>query len=130
MSITLKDGGVTTTAGGTDQTFDRTNTQVTNGNEYADVSESDFFSRQKVYLTTRQPSLQGDGSWSKQKTSLRFVMPKILADGSVTYNLGRVECEVHPESTAAELGEIREMCAQLAVSAVYDALYTAGTLPA
>lgn len=130
MSITLKDGGTTTTAGGADQTFDRTNLPVNNGYEYADVAEADFFARQKVILSSRQPQLQGDGSWSKQKSSLRFVMPITLADGSISYNVARVEIEAHPESSAANLAEMREMAGQMAIGAGFDDLYTAGTLPA
>jgi len=129
MSVTLKDGGATATTGGTDQTFDRTNLPVNNGYEYADVSEDDFFARQKVIITTRQPQLQSDGSWSKQKTSCRVVIPKVLSDGSVSYNVGRVETEIHPESTAAELDELREFTAQMAIGAQFDNVFTAGTLP-
>lgn len=130
MSIVLKDGGTTATTGGTNQTFDRTNLQVNNGYEYADVAEADFFARQKVIISTRMPQLQSDGSWSKQKVSLRFVLPITLADGSVSYNVGRIETEVHPEASAANLAEIREFCAQMAISSEFDDSYIAGTLPA
>lgn len=130
MSISLLDGGTTSTAGGSAQDFDRSALAVTNGYEYADVSETDFFARQKVIATSRMPSLQTDGSWSKQKTSVRFVMPITLADDSIAYNVARVEIECHPESSAANLAELREMAAQLAIQAGLDDLYTAGTFPA
>lgn len=130
MSITILDGGTTSTAGGANQDFDRTSTPVTNGLEYADVSEADYFARQKVITTSRMPSLQGDGSYSKQKTSVRFVMPITLADGTIAYNVARVEVEAHPESTVANLAELREFAAQLAIQAGLDDLYTAGTFPA
>jgi hypothetical protein len=112
MSVTLSDGGTTSTTGGSAQTFSRTNLSVNNGYEYADVSEADFFARQKVIISARQPSEQSDGSWSKQKASLRFVLPITLADGSVAYNVARVEVEYHPEASAANLAELREMAAQ------------------
>lgn len=130
MSITLKDGGTTTTAGGSDQSFDRTSLSVTNGYEYADVAEADFFARQKVIATSRMPTLQADGSYSKQKTSVRFVMPITLADGTISYNVARVEIEAHPESSAANLAELREMAAQMAIQAGLDDLYVAGSFPA
>lgn len=130
MSITLKDGGTTSTAGGVDQVFDRSSLQVTNGYEYTDVAEADFFARQKVIATSRMPTLQSDGSWSKQKTSARFVMPITLADGTIAYNVARVELEVHPEASAANLTELREMAAQLSINAGLDDLYTAGSFPA
>jgi hypothetical protein len=129
MSISLLDGGTTSTAGGAAQAFSRTNLPVNNGYEYADVDEADFFARQKVIIATRSPQLQSDGTWSKQKTSLRFVLPITLADGTISYNVGRVEVECHPEASAANLAEIREFCAQMAIGAAFDDCYVAGTLP-
>lgn len=130
MSITLTDGGTSSTAGGAAQTFDRTSTPVTNGYEYADVSETNHLIRQKVVLTARNPSLQTDGSWSKHKAKGQFVLPITLADGSISYNLVRVEVEYHPEATSANVDELREMGAQILISSVYDNLFVAGTLPA
>lgn len=130
MSISLLDGGTTSTAGGAAQTFDRTNLSVNNGYEYADTSEADFFARQKVIIVARQPQEQSDGTWSKQKASLRFILPITLADGSIAYNVARVEVEYHPEATPANLAELREMAGQLAVSSGFDDVYVAGTLPA
>jgi hypothetical protein len=129
VSISLLDGGTTSTTGGASQDFDRTNLPVNNGYEYADVDEADFFARQKVLIATRAPQLQSDGTWSKQKTSLRFVLPITLADGSISYNVGRVEVEMHPESSAANLAEVREFCAQMAIGSQFNDSYTAGTLP-
>lgn len=130
MSISLLDGGTTSTAGGSAQAFDRSSTSVNNGYEYTDVAETDFFARQKVIVTSRMPSLQSDGTWSKQKTSARFVQPITLADGSIAYGVARVEIEFHPEATAANVSELREMAGQLAIQAGLDDLYTAGTFPA
>lgn len=130
MSVSLLDGGTTSTAGGAAQTFERSSTSVNSGYEYTDVAETDFFARQKVILTSRMPTLQSDGSWSKQKISARHVSPITLADGTIAFNVARVEVEVHPESTAAQLTELREFAAQMAIQAGLDDLYTAGTFPA
>lgn len=130
MSITLLDGGTTSTAGGSSQSFDRTSLPVNNGYEFADITETDFFVRQKVIATSRMPSLQTDGSYSKQKTSLRFVQPIALADGTYAYNVARVEIEAHPESSVANLTELREFAGQIAIQAGLDDLYSAGTFPA
>jgi hypothetical protein len=130
MSLTLLDGGTTSTAGGAAQAFSRSSTPVTNGYEYADVAEADYFARQKLVVTSRMPSLQSDGSYSKQKSSARFILPITLADGSIAYNVARVEIECHPEATAANLAELREYAGQLAMDSELDTLYTAGTFPA
>lgn len=130
MSITLLDGGTSSTAGGANQEFDRTSTPVNNGYEYADVAEADFFARNKIILVSRMPALQVDGSYSKQKTSCRFISPITLADGSISYNVTRVETELHPESSAADLTKHREYGAQMVLDSELDDLYVAGTFPA
>jgi hypothetical protein len=130
MSISLLDGGTTSTTGGASQSFDRTSTPVNNGYEYADVSETDHLARQKVILTARNPAVQPDGSWSKHKAKGQFVLPITLADGSVSYCVARAEIEYHPEASSANVDELREMGAQLFITAAYDSLYEAGTLSA
>jgi hypothetical protein len=130
MSISLTDGGTTSTAGGAAQSFDRTSTPVNNGYEYADVSEADHLARQKVVLTARNPSLQGDGSWTKHKAKVQYVLPITLADGTISYCVARSEIEYHPEASSANVAELREMGAQAMISSEFDDLYVAGTLPA
>lgn len=130
MSISLLDGGSTATTGGTGQTFDRTSIPVNNGYEYADVDETNHLVRQKVILKARNPTLQSDDTWSKHKASGQFIMPITLASGKISYNLVRVEVEYHPESSAANVAELREMGGQIAVSSAFNDLFTAGTFPA
>jgi hypothetical protein len=129
MAITLTDGGTTATTGGSAQSFDRTPAQVNNGYEYSDTSEADFFARQKVIITARQPQLQADGFWSKQKAKVQFVMPITKADGTIAYNVSRHEIEYDPESTSAQIAELREMGAQSSIGSQFDDVYVAGTLP-
>lgn len=129
MSIDLLDGGTTATTGGSAQTFTRTSTPVTNGYEYADVSEADHLAREKVIITARNPAQQADGSWSKHKCKFQYVKPKTLADGTVSYMVSRTEIEYHPEATAAEVAELKEMNAQFNVDSEFDNTVNAGTLP-
>jgi hypothetical protein len=129
MSITLKDGGTTATTGGVDQSFDQTPLEVVKGRNYADVSEPDYRARQQVVVTAREPKLQADGNFSKMRIRVQFVSPKTRDDGTIAYNIGRAEVEYDVESTEAEVSELREMAAQCAISAVFDDVYTAGTLP-
>lgn len=128
-TIVLKDGGTTATTGGTDQTFSQTPVPVNNGYEYADVSETDHLLRQKVLISTRAHQLQSDGTYSKDKRSLRFVLPVTLADGTISFAVSRVEVEFHPEASVAQLAELREMASQMCISSAFDAVYTAGILP-
>lgn len=130
MSITLLDGGTSSTTGGSNQEFDRTSETVNNGYAYADVAEADFFARDKIILASRMPAVQADGLYSKQKTSVKYVSPVTRTDGSIGYNVTRVETELYPESSAAQLTKHREYAAQAALDSELDDLFVAGTFPA
>lgn len=129
MSVTLLDGGTTSTAGGSNQVFDATPTKVNDGREYADVAETDFYSRQKVVVTVKGPSQQADGEYSKHRVTAKFVMPITLASGSISYMTGEFAISYHPEATSAQVAELQEMAAQLPHNADLADTITAGTLP-
>jgi len=130
MSTELLDGGTTATTGGTTQTFDRTSTQVNNGYDYADVSESNHLLREHVQITSRAPALQVDGTYSKFKAKVQFIRPIQLADGTISYCIARAEIEYHPEATSTDVDELREMGGQCFIGNQFDDLFVAGTLPA
>lgn len=129
MSITLLEGGTTTTAGGTGKAYSRTSNPVNSGYEYADVAENDFFARQKLLITSRLPQRQTDGTYSKHKTSVKVVIPFILASGELSMNTAEVKIECHPEAAATILAKLREYPTHLAKDSELDATYTAGTFP-
>lgn len=129
MSKTLKDGGTSTTAGGTDQIMEQSGETVANGVVLVESAVADYFTRPKLYMVNRMPSQGSDGIWSKQKGSVRYVVPKVLADGVTTvFNLVRFEIEIHPESTAAELADLREKGAQIGIDAEFDDFFSVGSL--
>jgi len=129
MPIILKTGATTATTGGVDQTFDRTSRNVTNGYEYTDVAEPDFYARNSVIVKARMPSRQSDGTYSKHKVTIQGVFPLILADGSMTYNTVRLDIDYHPETPAVKIAAMREQGAQMAIGAQFDNVVDAGTLP-
>ena len=130
MPITLLNGGTTATTGGTDQIFERTNEQVVNGHSFSDTAEADFFKRKKLTLSCRGPYKGGDGLWKSQVNKTSYAQPITLADGTIHYNVARNEIAYHPQSTAAQIAELREMNAQLCKDAELNPFYGAGTLPA
>lgn len=130
MSITVTEGGTTTTAGGTGRAFSRTSKPVNNGYEYSDVAETDFFARRSLIITSKMPQKQSDGTWSRQKTSVKGVIPFTKANGDVVNNLIEVKTDVDPEAAPTLLAVLREYGAQLSKDAELDATYNAGTFPA
>lgn len=99
--------------GGTDQTFTETGNDVQNGIAVSDATVADFRVRPSITYKNRQPVRQADGSWTKAKRSFVLVIPKITADGSTVFNLVRGDVEAHPETTTAEVNELRFLGAQI-----------------
>lgn len=115
----IKEGATYAPTGGTDITFSLTGERVANGIVTANMAESNFFAREKVYQTVRMPVLMPDGDFSKMKVSLRIVRPATLPSKKVVYNIIRVEQEIHP-LTPAEAANLRS----LAIGALADADFT------
>lgn len=125
--ITLQEGATYTPAGGTNIVFDATGESVANGVVCVNQAETNFFAREKLIATARLPSFGTDGKWSKQKTSVRIVMPKTLASGEVVYELVRVEIESHPEGTN-NITALRKLGISALLDAELDNFFLVGSL--
>lgn len=117
-----------TTTGGTAMALASDGVAVQNGVHVADMSEVDFTIRTNLTLKTRNPVKQADGSYSKAKRNATIVVPKALEDGSVTFNLVRIEVEAHPKTTDAELTNLHMLGAQLFTDADLTAFLKTGSL--
>lgn len=131
--MSLKNGVVKTGAtgitvvGGTDLTLTTGPVQVPNGIQVIAAADADFRTRRNCTFKVKLPTLSS-GIYSKDKKTVTFVSPKLLADGTTVFNLIRIEREVHPESTAGEAFELKLVGAQLLCDADYDAFWVAGSL--
>lgn len=128
-SIIKKDAtGITVTAG-TDQTFTADGVAIANGLHLVDAAQTDFRIRRNITAKVKQPAYDSvNKSFSKDKKSVTLVQPKILVNGTVVYNLVRIEREVHPESTSAEALDLNRCGAQLLCDSDYDAFWSVGSL--
>lgn len=125
----VKDGAsAMTPTGGSDMTFTSDGTTVANGVHLANAAQTDFRIRENLTAKNRNPVLGVDGVYSKDKKSITYVEPKILASGKVVFNLIRIEREVHPESTAAEALNLNMMGAQFLSDSDYTAFWASGSL--
>jgi hypothetical protein len=111
LSLQKNATGATIT-GGTAMSLSRDGVEVKNGVHVADMSEGNFIIRPNATFRTRVPVKQSDGTYSKEKRFCTIVVPKVLADGTVVYNLRRLEDETHPETTAAERLNLDMLAAQ------------------
>lgn len=128
-SVTLKNNATSmTVVGGTDLVYTEVGQTVANGIVIAAAATADFRIRESIEFKNRNPVLQADKTWTKFKRSGKLLVPKILASGVTCFNLGRWDIEAHPESTAAEVLNLRLQSAQAMVQAALNDFYNSGSL--
>lgn len=125
----LKKTGTNSVTGGTDITYVADGSQVNGGVAVVNSAGTDFRTRENCVFRNRKPSYDSKAKiWSKDKKSVVLQIPKLLASGEVTFNLIRIEREVHPESTAAEALELNIQGAQLLFDADTTSFWAVGGL--
>lgn len=127
-SFAVLAGGTNSATGGTSKTYADDGKPVAGGKHVSDASVTDFRVRPNITFQNREPKYNSVlKRFSKDKKKATLVIPKILADGSVEYNLIRIEREVHPESTAAEALELNIQGAQLLFDSELAAFWASGS---
>lgn len=128
-SCTFKKGATAITpTGGTDQSFTETGSNVQNGINVADATVADFRVRPSIIFKNRQPVQAANGTWTKAKRSVSLTIPKVVSTGETVFNLVRIDLEAHPESTTAEVNELRFLAAQILGSAESLNFFQAGSI--
>jgi hypothetical protein len=128
-SCIVKTGSTAMTpTGGSDQTFTPDGQTVANGVHVHDAAQADFRVRDNITFKNKNPTLNGDGTYSKAKRSALLVMPRLLASGLVVFNLARLELEVHPEMVAAVELDLRMKAAQLFGDTDLTLFWSTGTV--
>lgn len=102
----MKDATSGSITGGTALAFTDVGIDIPSGENRQSTTEENFLLNPSFTAKNRVHSKQPDGTYSKAKRTVSVVVPKELADGSIAYNLIRIEAEVHPETTAAETTNI------------------------
>lgn len=128
-SFAILAGGTNSATGGTSKTYTIDGKPIVGGVHVQDASVTDFRVRPNATFRNREPKYNSAlKKFSKDKKTVTLVIPKILADGSVEYNLIRIEREVHPESTAAEALELNTQGAQLLFDSEVAAFWASGSI--
>lgn len=111
----LLDGTVTPSAG-TSKTFTEVGETIKNGVKVSDLSVVDARLRPTITCINRSAVLNGLGVYtSKDKKTIKLVMPKLLANGTITFPLREIRAEDHPEMTEAEKRYLNSYAAQIMV---------------
>lgn len=131
--MALKDMSLLTAAtvastGGTALVFSDDGITVPNGVHLIVPADADYQTRRMATFKVRPATVAKAGvSISKDKKSVSFAQPKVLLDGSVVFNLIRIEREMHPTVTAAEAAEFNRIGAQLLTDTDTDAFWANGS---
>jgi uncharacterized protein involved in exopolysaccharide biosynthesis len=128
-SFAINEGATLSITGGTSKSYVEDGVQIVSGVHVIDNPVADFRLRPNATIKVRPPRL-ANGVYSKGKTTMVLVRPKLKADGTVSFPLARLEVEDDSESTVAEIAElynsIGQLCfdAELANLRAYKALST------
>lgn len=128
-SAVIKDGATAlTVVGGSDMTFTPDGTIVSGGIHLANAAQTDFRVRENMICRVKMPTLLSDGTYSKCKTSVTYLEPMLLVSGKTTFNLIRIEREVHPEAVAAVGTNLNMMAGQILSDSDFLNFWVAGSL--
>lgn len=117
-----------TVVGGTAAVHESDGLEVKNGIHVVDTSVTSKVERPHATFKSKPFALQSDGSYSKGKLSVNYTKPKTLASGATSYQVVRVEFEIHPELTNAEILDLRLIGAQLITDAETDGFFNNGSI--
>lgn len=109
----LLSGATVSASGGTAKTFTELGETIKNGTKVGDLSVVDSRIRPTIVAVNRPASMSLGKYISKDKRTIKLVIPKILADGSLAFNVREVRAEDHPETTDAEKAILNGYTAQL-----------------
>ena len=128
-NMTLSSGATIAASGGTALTFADDGVSVANGVHLVVPQDTDYQTRRQATVKYRPPVLNAQTQqYGKDKKSISFVRPILLADGSVVFNTLRIEREVHPSLSAAECTELNKIGSQLLTDSDLDNFWAVGSL--
>ena len=126
-NMSINTGGTVSNSGGTALVFADDGVSVPNGVHVSAPAVADFRVRPHATFRYAPPSLQSDGSYTRQSNRATLVVPKALASLKYVNNAIRIELDVHPESTATEVADLRKLGAQMLIDSDTDNFWTAGS---
>jgi len=128
-NMSLLAGGTVSATGGTAQVFADDGITIQNGVHLVVPADADYQTRRSATAKYRAPVVDPKtGTYTKDKKSISYTVPVVLASGAVVFNVLRIEREVHPSSTAAAAAELNVIGAQLLSDADCTAFWATGSL--
>jgi hypothetical protein len=126
-TMSLLTGTTLSATGGTAMAFTDDGVTIQNGVHLVVPATASYTVRESATFKYRPPALV-KGVYTRDKKSVSFNVPIILASGETVNNVIRVEREVHPEFSAANCVELNKKAAQLLFDSDTDNFWAAGSL--
>lgn len=130
IGSTLLVGGSVSTAGGTSTAFTPNGAEVAGGIQVVDSTNTNAITRAMITFRNIKNAIVNTitGKYTgKTKRQVQLVRPKVLADGSIIFPLIRIELEIHPEMSDAEVTALLSEGAQLCVDADFTNFWKLGS---
>jgi hypothetical protein len=116
-------------SGGTALAFAKDSVAIQGGIHLIVPSDADYQTRRSVTAKVKPASINvKTGVYTKDKKSMSLTRPKVLTDGSVVFEVFRVEREMHPSSPAADALEMNSLGAQMIIDSDAAGFWANGTL--
>lgn len=131
QNATLSVGGSVSTTGGVSTAFVTNGAEVNGGIQVVDSANTNAVTRASITARTIKSAAldMSTGVYAgKTKRQVQLVRPKVTASGRVVFPLVRVELEVHPEMTDAEVSALMSEGAQLLVDPDFTNFWKIGSL--
>lgn len=131
QNATLLVGATVSATGGTSTAFVPNGASVNNGVQVVDSTNTNAVTRASVTVKTIKQAVldMATGLFTgKTKRQAQLVRPKVLANGRVVFPLIRIELEVHPENTDAEISALMSEGAQLLTDTDFTSFWKVGNL--
>lgn len=128
-NMSLLTGATMSTTGGTALACVDNGVTIANGVQLVVPADADYQTRRQMTAKYKPPTLDpATGQYGKDKKSISYVIPIVLTTGRVVFNTIRVEREVHPSMSAANLTDMNKIGAQLLIDSDTDNFWAAGSL--
>lgn len=128
LNMALAIGPTITATGGTTQTFGPDGVPIDRGVQVSDVAETDIRTRDFVSFKSTKGVLQKDGTWSKDKRSVRITSPDLLADGKQDMPFIEIFYTGSPLNAATKMTRLKEMAAQVLFDSDTSNFWSTGNL--
>lgn len=120
-------GATITQSGGTARNYIVTGKPVNNGVHLIDASASSTATAKHAYAVSKTGGKKSDGEYNLDQRSLRFVNPITSTKGNIVYPSIEVVLKVHPESTTANIDELKSLAIQGLIDTDFTNLFSVGS---